>query len=135
MGFIINSGRCRKYVAGGFLIFSTCSFCTKPKSRRWSIASFSYVMITCRGNCQTLTTMNNGGDARKVNSFDFGKMLAMEIVMPFLKNTNTAKLSNAILLKMYLVTNDQKYLNAVLCEKCGSVKCNKRHLVKVCFSC
>lgn len=171
--------------------FSTSSYCSKPKTRRWTIAFFSYVMDTLRVNIQTLVTLNNGKNPRSVNSFEFGKRLAMGLINPFLQQRDISGLSHIILLKMYLLTRDNKYLSAVnsdsssatsaegkilpyqgqssqqakrcgscmvelrdiassdarkkaknslcksssICERCGIVKCNKKHLVKLCDSC
>ena len=169
--------------------FSTGKYCSKPTTRRWSIAFFSYIMDTTRVNIQTLVTLNNGGSPRKVDSFAFGKKLALGLISPYLEKKETAGLTPVNLLKLYLVTNENRYLKAAtkessapsgsneilpfkgqssqtptrcgscivelrdisaaerykgknsltkssgLCEKCGVVKCNKKHLVKLCISC
>ena len=39
--------------------FGTGKYCTKPKSRRWSVSFFSYIMDTTRFNVQTLVTLRN----------------------------------------------------------------------------
>ena len=146
-------------------------------------------MDTTRVNIQTLVTLNNGGSPRKVDSFAFGKKLALGLISPYLEKKETAGLTPVNLLKLYLVTNENRYLKAAtkessapsgsneilpfkgqssqtptrcgscivelrdisaaerykgknsltkssgLCEKCGVVKCNKKHLVKLCISC
>lgn len=164
--------------------FGTGKYCTKPKSRRWSFAFFSYIMDTTRVNVQTLVTLNNGG-----NSFAFGKKLATGLINPYWEKKGTAGLTPDNLVKMYLVTKDNRYLMAAtkessapsgsddifpfkgqsnqtptrcgscivelrdiseaagryrgknsltkssgLCEKCGVVKCTKKHLIKLCIS-
>ncbi|XP_063677508.1 uncharacterized protein LOC134813590 [Bolinopsis microptera] len=157
---------------------------------RSSVAFFSHIMDTTRVNVQNLVTLNNGGNPRLADSFAFGKKLAMGLINPYLEKKGTAGLTPVNLVKMYLVTKDNRYLMAAtkessapshsddilpfkgqssqtparcgscivdlrdineaagryrgknsltkssgLCEKCGVVKCTKKHLVKLCISC
>lgn len=94
--------------------FSTGKYCSKPKTRRWTIAFFSYLLDTTRVNTQTLCALNNGEDARKVDSFDFGKKFAMDLIGPYLEKRDISRLSSSILVKLFTLTQDRKYLMALL---------------------
>ena len=152
---------------------------------------FSYLLDTTRVNVQTLVSVNLGKDPRKVNSFDFGHKLAMELITPYLYNRELTNVQQNIVLKMHLATSDDRFLGHVMrvgdrsqaaveglpfrgqlaktgkrcgecmrdiystghnkkdkrkkinglskpttrCEKCGLVKCNKKHLMKLCATC
>ncbi|KAL5248815.1 hypothetical protein ACHWQZ_G017867 [Mnemiopsis leidyi] len=52
----------------------------------WTVAVFSYLLDTTRVNTQTFVSLNIGKDPRKVNSFDFGHKLAMDLIAPHLYN-------------------------------------------------
>ena len=96
--------------------FGTGKYCTKPKSRRWSVSFFSYIMDTTRVNVQTLVTLNNGKIPRSGDSFAFGKELAMGLINPYLEKKGTEGLTPVNLVKLYLVTKNNRYLMAATKE-------------------
>ena len=167
--------------------FSTSSYCSKPKSNRWSIAVFSYLMDTTRVNIQTLTSLNKNIHPKKVNSFNFGEKLAMDLISPHLYERDLTGVPRTILLKMHLATGNDDFLRHFAgvsfpqasaeilpyqgelatkgkrcgpcmrevytsncrdkrkkinnlnkpntkCERCGLVRCSKKHLHKICDS-
>ena len=94
--------------------FSTGKYCSKPKTRRWSIAFFSYVLDTTRVNAQTICALNTGKNARDIDSFEFGKNFAMELVKPHIRNRDISRMNQTILVKMLAFTQDNRYLRAIL---------------------
>ena len=51
------------------------------KSRRWTMAAFSYVLDTCRVNASTVFALNKGQDPRKQKSFNFVLDLASKFCL------------------------------------------------------
>ena len=79
----------------------------KPKSRKWTIVAFSYLMDTCRVNASTIMALNNGIDPRKLNSFNFGFDLVLELVRPFIEQRSRNGLTSDIVRKIKLVLGEQ----------------------------
>ena len=52
------------------------------KSRRLTMAAFSYVLDTCRVNASTVFALNKGQDPPKQKSFNFVLGLASELILP-----------------------------------------------------
>lgn len=84
------------------------SYTVNTKSRRWTMSSFSYILDTIRVNSQTIYSLNNGMDPRKVNSFKFGWELAKELVKPFieLRRNETKNLKSHILKKINYILGE-----------------------------
>ena len=72
------------------------------------------ILDTTRVNIQTVVTLNKGGNPRKVDSFDFGKSFALDLIRPYLRKRDISGISHNILMKMYLLTQDMRYLRAVM---------------------
>lgn len=109
--------------------FSSCTYSSKPKCRRWSVAVFSYIMDTTRVNIHTLIALNTGKEPRKVNSFDFGRKLAMDLLTPHLYSRELTGVPQHIILKTYLATGDARFLRHVMkvCDPTQSVVDNLPH--------
>ena len=103
--------------------FSSSTYCSKPKCRRWPVAVFSYILDTTRVNIQTLVSLNSGKDPRKINSFEFGHKLAMALITPHLYSRELSGVPRNILLKMHQATGDDCFLRHVMnvCEPSQSV--------------
>ena len=54
---------------------------TKPKSSRWTIVSFCYVLDQSRINAQSIYALNKGTQVSKMSSFDFGWDLAESLIL------------------------------------------------------
>ena len=94
--------------------FSSSSYSSKPKTRRWPVAVFSYIMDTTRVNCQTLVSLNNGKNPKEIRSFDFGHRLAMSLINPHLYSKELTGIKQTTLLKMHLATSDDRFLRHVM---------------------
>jgi hypothetical protein len=81
-------------------------YSVKPKSRRWTIAAFSYILDTIRVNAGTIMALNTNTDAKKINSFEFGTELAESLVMPHIRTRNKNGLQSTTILKMKIMTGD-----------------------------
>ena len=75
----------------------------KPKSSRWTIAVFSYILDTSRVNGSTVWSMNNNKNPRKINSMGFAWELVKTLVVPYVNQRSVNGLSRNIQNKMYLV--------------------------------
>ena len=60
-------------------------YTTNIKSRRWTNKTFSYVLDAARVNAQTVFALNMKRDPKRVNSFEFGWDLVMDLVLPQLR--------------------------------------------------
>jgi hypothetical protein len=85
--------------------FSTGKYCSK--TRRWSVAFFSYIFDTTRVNVQTLVSLNQEKDPRRIDGFAFGKDFVLALVKPWLQKRETSGMKHNLLLKMYLLTQDR----------------------------
>ena len=65
-------------------------------------------------NIQTLVSLNQGKDPRKVTSFDFGHKLAMGLITPHLYTRELSGVRQNIVLKMHLTTSDDRFLRHVM---------------------
>lgn len=72
----------------------------KPKSSRWTIVAFSFILDTARVNTQTVHAIQNDIPVKSVNSFDFGWKLAESLVLPQIQRRSRVGLTKPILLKM-----------------------------------
>ena len=54
----------------------------KPKSKRWPLTAFSYILDTARVNAQTIFSKNNGRPVSSVDSSDFMFDLALQLIKP-----------------------------------------------------
>ena len=76
------------------------TFSVKPKSKRWPIASFSYILDTARVNSQTVNALNNGTDPRASVSFErineLGEALIIDLVRRRYVSENTRYLDSDI---------------------------------------
>ena len=72
------------------------------KSRRWTMAAFSYVLVTCRVNASTVFALNKGQDPRKQKSFNFVLDLASELILPQIKERRLTGLQLPVICKVEL---------------------------------
>ena len=79
--------------------FYTC----KPKSSRWTISVFSYVLDTSRINASAVWSMNNNENPQKTESMSFGWELVKSLVVSYVNQRSVNGLSRSIQNKMSLV--------------------------------
>ena len=79
------------------------SYTVKPKSRRWVMVAFSYLVDTIRVNSSTVLALNKKIDPTKFNSFEHGYALAQQLVMPQIRRRNRNGLTSSVLRKIDLV--------------------------------
>ena len=79
--------------------FYTC----KPKSSRWTISVFSYVLDTSRINASTVWSISNNENPRKIDSIGFGWELVKSLVVPYVNQKSVDGLSRSIQNKISLV--------------------------------
>ena len=60
-------------------------YTTATKSKRWTRKGFSYCIDVTRTNSQTVMAMNTNKNPRSVDSFRYGWLLALELIMPHIK--------------------------------------------------
>uniref|UniRef100_A0A2P2I3U3 PiggyBac transposable element-derived protein 3 n=1 Tax=Hirondellea gigas TaxID=1518452 RepID=A0A2P2I3U3_9CRUS len=60
------------------------SYSVSTKSKRWTLAAFSYMLDTMRVNAQTIFSMNNGVHPQKTKSFEFGMEIVKSLITPHL---------------------------------------------------
>ena len=56
----------------------------KPKSKRWTLTAFSYILDTARVNAQTIFSKNKGRPVSSVDSTDFMFDLALQLIKPWI---------------------------------------------------
>ena len=83
----------------------------------WSVAVFSYIMDTTRVNIHTLIALNTGKEPRKVNSFDFGRKLAMDLLTPHLYSRELTGVPQHIILKTYLLSSYRRCTLPTPCDE------------------
>ena len=64
------------------------SYSSKPKSRKWTMVAFSYILDTARVNASTILAMNRNQDPKQVKSFHFGFDLAEQLLKPYIECRN-----------------------------------------------
>jgi hypothetical protein len=79
--------------------FHTC----KPKSRKWTMVAFSYLLDMARVNSATIHALNKGIDPCIINSFDFIHDLVNELVTPHIKQRDQTRLRWSIKNKIELI--------------------------------
>ena len=72
------------------------------KSRRWTMAAFSYVLDNCQVNASTVFALDKGQDPRKQKSFNFVLDLASQLVLPQIKQKQLPGLQLPVIRKMEL---------------------------------
>ena len=82
------------------------TYSCKPKSRKWTIVAFSYVLDMARINASTILALNKGQSPRrsKLSSFDFCWNLLKSLVLPFIESRSMNGLTGATQLKIEIVT-------------------------------
>ena len=83
--------------------FYTC----EPKSSRWTISFFSYVLDTSQINASTVWPMNNNENPRKIDSIRFGWELLKSLGVLYVNQRSVNGLSRSIQNKMSLVVRKQ----------------------------
>ena len=92
------------------------SYTVKPKSRKWSIVAFSYLLDTIRVNTSTVFALNNGNNPTKINSFQLGFDLAEALVMAHIERRPMVGLTKPIVSKIGMFTNIVKNQNPCQAE-------------------
>ena len=77
------------------------------KSRRWTMAAFSYVLDTCRVNASTVFALNKDQDPQKQKSFNFVLDLAAQLILPQIKERRLTGLQLPMIRKMELTLGDK----------------------------
>ena len=72
-------------------------FC-EPKSRKWTIVAFSYLLNTCRVNASATMVLNTSDKEQK--SFNFGLDLVLALIRPCIKKRPRNGLTNDIVKKI-----------------------------------
>ena len=85
------------------------SYSTKPKSRKWTIVAFCYVLDMARINSGTIVALNKNENPRKstVTSFDIGWELSRALVAPFIQARPLNGLTRSTILKTNLVIGEK----------------------------
>ena len=73
----------------------------EPKSRKWIIVAFSYLLDTCRVNASTIMAVNTSD--KELKSFNFGLDLVLALVRPYVEKRSRNGLTNDIVKKIKLV--------------------------------
>ena len=72
---------------GTDIIDQRMGFCIcKPKSRKWTITAFSYVIDKARANSCTTFALQKKYDPCKQNSFEYCYTLLYQLVKPFVQS-------------------------------------------------
>ena len=77
-----------------------------PKSRRYIVVVFSYLLDTCRNNASTVRALNKQQDSTKMDSFAFGMNVKMKLVLPFVECQSRNGLTINIVQKIKLVLGE-----------------------------
>ena len=83
------------------------AYTVKPKSRRWSVAAFSFILDTVRVNASSVVALNNNENLDKVNAFQFGYELIKALVLPSIQRRPKNGLTTSVLRKISLVTGEE----------------------------
>ncbi|XP_057296188.1 piggyBac transposable element-derived protein 3-like [Hydractinia symbiolongicarpus] len=75
----------------------------KPKSRKWPIVVFSYIIDKTRVNSATIHALNQNKDPCKVNSYEYVFNLVMQFVKPFIEECNVSPFQWQIKNKIELI--------------------------------
>ena len=81
-------------------------FC-EPKSRKWTIVAFSYLLNTCRVNASTIMALNTSD--KQLKSFNFGLDLVLALVRPYIEKRSRNGLTNNIVKKIKFVLGEQDF--------------------------
>ena len=90
-------------------------YTTNTKSRRWSMAAFSYILDTARVNSQTIYSMNNNIHPRISNSFEYGWQLVQEFIGPHVidRKQNLSKtLHKSVMNKIDYILSEMNYVDS-----------------------
>ena len=84
----------------------TESYSVKPKSRKWTIVSCSYVLDMARINAATVLSLNRKENPRHlaISSFEFIYNLSKSLCLPFIESRSLNKLSRNITHKIETIT-------------------------------
>ena len=91
------------------------SYSSKPKSRKWTMVAFSYILDTARVNASTILAMNRNQDPKQVKSFQFGFDLAEQLLKPYIECRNLNGINSLVKKKIELVLG--KSLAPVNCPR------------------
>ena len=80
----------------------TGNYSTSTKSPKWTKKILSYMLDVSRVNSQTIHSLNHNLEPRKVDSFDYGWSLVLELVTPHIQDrrNNTPGLNKPVTEKM-----------------------------------
>ena len=92
----------------------TESYSVKPKSRKWTIASFSYVLDMARINAATVLSLNRKENPRHsaTSSFEFIYNLSKSLCLPFFESRSLNGLSENITHKTETITGKKRSIFA-----------------------
>ena len=85
----------------------------KPKSRKWTIVSFSYVLDMARINSGTILALNRNESPRRssTSSFDIGWNLSRCLILPYVQARSLNGLTRSTQLKISLVLGNERQPN------------------------
>ena len=83
------------------------AYSVKPKSKRWTIAAFSYILDSVRVNACSLMALNTNQDPGKMDSFQFGYDMSYSLVLPRIQQRPRIGLNSTILRKIVMVTGEE----------------------------
>ena len=81
----------------------------KPKSNRWSMVAFSYIIDETRVNANTVYAIGKGSVPSKMSSFGFAWELAKSLIIPQIEERPLNGLGKMTRLKIQLVLGDIHY--------------------------
>lgn len=108
------------------------SYSCKPKSRRWPIVAFSYIVDTARVNASTLFALNNRKCPLKQDSFEFGMDLALSLITPFINVRSLRRLGNSVRNKIAVIVGPPLPMDRL--ENLGPSTSEKKSRCHICVS-
>ena len=108
--------------------FYTC----KPKSRKWTITVFSYVIDMARVNSSTTFALQKKYDPCKQDSFEYCYTLLYQLVKPFIQSRSLNGFNTLVRQKIELVIGKRQW--EVEGQACGPLMSENKGRYHVCIS-
>ena len=108
-------------------------YSSQAKSHRWTMTAFAYGLDTCRVNASTVIALNQSIEPRNTNSFNFGIILVLQLVRPFIALRSKWGLSKSIQNKILITLSEpreESYDSSQLCA--FPVQSTKQRRCEVC---
>ena len=103
----------------------------KPKSRKWTMVAFSYLLDMARVNSATIHGLNKGMDPCAVNSFDYIHELVNGLVKPHIQQRDLKRLRWSTKNKVELIIGKANLVPASANKEADATYVCPQLLVKV----